>query len=76
VNVTDYLLESGSDVDRPWHVHDLAPAEGAAELVFVFESPHFEELRAGLPVVGAAGRSALRLPAARSAKGREPRTVR
>jgi hypothetical protein len=60
VNVTDYLLESGSGVDRPWHVPDLVPPEGAAELVFVFESPHVEELRAGLPVVGAAGRSALR----------------
>jgi hypothetical protein len=39
---------------------DLAPSDRAVELVFVFESPHVAELRAGLPVVGAAGKSALR----------------
>lgn len=43
-----------------WHVPDLVPSRGAAQLVFVFESPHVDELRAGLPVVGAAGKSALR----------------
>lgn len=32
----------------------------AAELVFVFESPHVDELKARLPVAGAAGKSALR----------------
>jgi hypothetical protein len=60
VNVTDYLLGGGSGADRPWHVPDLVPPGGAAELVFVFESPHVEELKARLPVAGAAGRSALR----------------
>lgn len=29
------------------------------ELVFVFESPHVDELKAGLPIAGAAGKSAL-----------------
>lgn len=47
-----------------WHVADLVPT-AAAELVLVFESPHVEELKARIPVAGAAGRSALRylLPA-------------
>jgi hypothetical protein len=30
------------------------------QLVFVFESPHVDELKTGLPVAGAAGKSALR----------------
>lgn len=43
-----------------WYVPDLVPSDRAVELVFVFESPHVDELRTGLPVVGAAGKSALR----------------
>src|SRR4051794_17139555 len=43
-----------------WHVPDLVPSSRAVELVFVFESPHVDELKAGLPVTGAAGKSALR----------------
>ena len=60
VNVTDYLLEGGSAADRTWHVPDLVPPGEAAELALVFESPHVEELKARLPVAGAAGRSGLR----------------
>ena len=60
MNVTDYLLGGENRVDGAWHVPDLVPPGGAADLVFVFESPHVEELKARLPVAGAAGRSALR----------------
>ena len=60
VSATDYLSEDGSGAYARCHVPDLVPSEGAVELVFVFESPHVDELKAGLPVVGAAGKSALR----------------
>lgn len=56
MNVTDYL----SEIHQQWHVPDLVAPSGTAELVFVFESPHVEELKARLPVAGAAGKSALR----------------
>jgi hypothetical protein len=60
VSAIDYLSEDSSGAYGRWHVPDLAPSNRAVELVFVFESPHVDELRMGLPVVGAAGRSALR----------------
>jgi hypothetical protein len=60
MGATDYLGEDGSGTYAPWHVPDLVPSERAVELVFVFESPHVDELEARLPVVGAAGKSALR----------------
>ena len=60
MSVTDYLSENGSGVYGRWHVPDLVPSSSAVELVFVFESPHVDELKTGLPVAGAAGKSALR----------------
>ena len=60
VSAIDYLSEDGSGMYRRWHVPDLVTSHGNVELVFVFESPHVDELSAGLPVVGAAGKSALR----------------
>ena len=65
MSAIDYLSEDGSGRYGRWHVPDLVPTDRAVELVFVFESPHIDELSTGLPVVGAAGRSALRflLPA-------------
>jgi hypothetical protein len=60
VSAIDYLNENGSGIYARWHVPDLVPSDRAVELVFVFESPHVDELRTGLPVVGAAGKSALR----------------
>jgi hypothetical protein len=60
VSAIDYLSEDGSGKYWRWHVPDLVPSNRAVELVFVFESPHVDELKAGLPVVGAAGKSALR----------------
>jgi len=60
VSVIDYLSEDGRGAYAAWRVPDLVPSNRAAELVFVFESPHVDELTAGLPVVGAAGKSALR----------------
>ncbi|MBW9120783.1 hypothetical protein JNB63_11825 [Microbacterium trichothecenolyticum] len=44
-----------------WHVPDLVPTEPAQiRLLFVLESPHVDELDVGRPVVGGAGKSALR----------------
>ena len=60
MSAIDYLSEDGSGTYRRWHVPDLVPSNRAVELVFVFESPHVDELKSGLPVVGAAGKSALR----------------
>ena len=60
MSVTDYLSENGSGMYGRWHVPDLVPSSRAVELVFVFESPHVDELKTGLPVAGAAGKSALR----------------
>ena len=60
MSAIDYLSEDGSGTYARWHVPDLVPSNRAVELVFVFESPHVDELRTGLPVVGAAGKSALR----------------
>lgn len=61
MSAIEYLTEDGTGRYARWHVPDLVPARrGMVELVFVFESPHVEELSAGLPVVGAAGKSDLR----------------
>jgi hypothetical protein len=62
VSAIDYLSEDGSGTYGRWHVPHLVPTDRGVELVFVFESPHVDELRTGLPVVGAAGKSALRFP--------------
>ncbi|WP_144793348.1 hypothetical protein [Microbacterium paludicola] len=44
-----------------WHVRDLIPEDSPRiRLLFVLESPHVEELDAAAPVVGEAGKSALR----------------
>ena len=56
----DYLSEDGTGTYGRWHVPDLVPSNRTVELVFVFESPHVDELRDRLPVAGAAGKSALR----------------
>lgn len=60
VSAMDYLSEDGSGSYWQWHVPDLVPTDGGVELAFVFESPHVDELSARVPVVGAAGKSALR----------------
>jgi hypothetical protein len=60
VSAIDYLSEDGSGMFGRWHVPDLVPTDRGVDLVFVFESPHVDELSARLPVVGAAGKSALR----------------
>ena len=60
MSAIDYLNEDGSGKYAQWHVPDLVPSDRAVELVFVFESPHVDELRTGLPVAGTAGKSALR----------------
>ena len=60
MSAIDYLSEDGSGMYGRWHVPDLVTSHRTVELVFVFESPHVDELSAGLPVVGAAGKSALR----------------
>jgi hypothetical protein len=60
VSAIDYLSVDGNGTYARWHVPDLVPTDSGVELVFVFESPHVDELSTGLPVVGAAGKSALR----------------
>lgn len=60
MSVIDYLGEDGSGTYGEWHVPDLVSSNRPKELVFVFESPHVQELSTGLPVGGAAGKSALR----------------
>lgn len=60
MNATTYLGETGNGPYARWHVPDLAPPSGIARLVFLFESPHLDELKDRLPVVGSAGKSALR----------------
>src|SRR6476646_2804493 len=52
MSAINYLSEDGSGMYARWHVPDLVPSNRAVELVFVFESPHVDELRTGLPVVG------------------------
>ncbi|KQV69685.1 hypothetical protein ASC64_07570 [Nocardioides sp. Root122] len=60
MSVTDYLSENGSGMYRQCYVPDLVPSSRAVQLVFVFESPHVDELKARVPVAGAAGKSAFR----------------
>lgn len=60
MSAIDYLSEHGSGMYKRWHVPDLVASNRMVELMFVFESPHVDELCAGLPVVGAAGKSAFR----------------
>ncbi|MCV0384717.1 MAG: hypothetical protein K5799_14945 [Erythrobacter sp.] len=60
MSAIDYLSEHGSGKYKRWHVPDLVTRHRTVELVFVFESPHVDELSAGLPVVGPAGKSAMR----------------
>lgn len=60
MSATEYLSETGSGMYGRCHVPDLVPSSGGVELVFVFESPHVDELKTKLPVAGAAGKSALR----------------
>ena len=60
MSAIDYLSEHGSGMYKAWHVPDLVASHRTVGLVFVFESPHVDELSAGLPVVGAAGKSAFR----------------
>lgn len=50
-----------SDPQSTWHVGDLLHADTRQiRLIFVLESPHSDEIDLGLPVVGQAGKSALR----------------
>lgn len=70
MSAIDYLIEDGLGAYARWHVPDLVPAGGPVELVFVFESPHVDELRSRLPVVGSAGQSALRFLLSREPRGR------
>lgn len=60
MSAKDYLNEHGQGRYEHWHVPDLVRADSNVELVFVFESPHVDELEVKLPVVGSAGKSALR----------------
>lgn len=60
MNAIEYLGEDGTGRFGRWHVPDLTPAGSAVELIFVFESPHVDELKARVPVFGAAGKSAIR----------------
>lgn len=56
----EYLSEDGAGGFARCVVRDLVPLGGqAADLLLVFESPHTEELRTGVPVSGRAGQAAL-----------------
>jgi uracil-DNA glycosylase len=60
MSIEEYVGEDGRSAYAQWHVSDLVPKHTQhIRLVFVFESPHVDELRAGTPVVGDAGLSAL-----------------
>lgn len=61
MGVDEYLSETGGGRYRKWHVPDLVPRSTQdTKILFVFESPHVDELAARIPVVGGAGQSALR----------------
>lgn len=61
MTVDDYVAEDGRGIYSAAHVPDLVPrGQTDVGLLLVLESPHVEELRAGTPVVGVAGRSALK----------------
>lgn len=60
MTVDDYVAEDGRGPHQAAYVRDLLPPVSArVGLLLVFESPHVDELAAGLPVVGRAGRSGL-----------------
>lgn len=60
MSIDTYVTENGSGPLRDMYVRDLLPPPGTAtQLLVILESPHMEELDAGTPVVGGAGRSAL-----------------
>lgn len=70
MTVIDYLREDGSGPYSEWRVSDRVPSSGSElELVFIFESPHVEELAKRVPVVGGSGRSALKFLAPDEAEG-------
>ena len=69
MSAIDYVSEDGSGMYSQWRVPDLVTSHRNVKLVFVFESPHVDELSAGLPVVGAAGKSALRYLAPGQSRG-------
>lgn len=69
--VEAYIGEDGQGVYAQWHVSDLVPKNTQdIRLVFVFESPHVDEVKAGIPVVGEAGQLALDYLLAGQANGR------
>lgn len=60
VNIDHYVAERGQGQSRAAHVRDLVPPAGVpVSLLMVFESPHVDEVSAGMPLMGAAGRSGL-----------------
>lgn len=60
MSVETYVGEDGHGVYAQWHVSDLVPKRAQdIRLVFVFESPHVDEVKTGVPVVGEEGQLAL-----------------
>lgn len=60
MTVDDYVAERGQGQSRAAYVADLVPPVGVpVSLLMVFESPHVDEVSAGVPLMGAAGRSGL-----------------
>lgn len=60
MDVEDYVAEDGSGPNRTFHVPDLvSQTSEEVRLLILLESPHVDELDAGRPVVGSAGRSGL-----------------
>lgn len=60
MSIDDYVTEDGSGPLKDAYVRDLVPPSGVpVELLFIFESPHLEEVATGTPIVGGAGQSAL-----------------
>ncbi|MGL4557968.1 MAG: hypothetical protein ACRCV5_10720 [Afipia sp.] len=60
MSLDNYVTEDGTGPLKDFYVRDLLPpAQTAVELLLILESPHTEEVKAGTPVVGGAGQSAL-----------------
>lgn len=60
MSLDDYVAEDGTGPLKASYVRDLLPpADKAVKLLLILESPHSEEIKAGMPVVGGAGQSAL-----------------
>jgi hypothetical protein len=60
VNIDEYVTEDGYGSFKDAYVRDLLPPTGVpVRLLVILESPHLEEVEAGTPIVGGAGRSAL-----------------